>query len=88
MEIPDITEEEARNFVEQRHSEDMSGGMEITLPNGQTVMAQGRSLTYSVRVRATMPNGVWDQLETTIRLGGVPGGQPFRILRWREGFNN
>lgn len=86
--IPDITEEEAVNFVAERQSLEAGEGLEIALPNGQAIVAQGRGLTYSIRVKATMPNGVWDQLQATIRLGGTPGGPPFRILRWREGFNN
>jgi len=86
--IPDITEEEAVNFVSERQSEEAGDGLGITLPNGQSVVAQGRGLTYSIRVKATMPNGVWDQVEATIRLGGNVGGPPFRILRWREGLNH
>jgi general secretion pathway protein K len=86
--IPDITEEEALNFVAERQSEEPGSQLDISLPNGQSIMARGRGLTYSVRVKATMPNGVWDQLEATVRLGGIEGGPPFRILRWREGFNN
>jgi general secretion pathway protein K len=84
--IPDITPEEAWNFVEQRQSQQPEDMLDITLPNGQSAMAQGRGLTYSIRVKATMPNGVWEQLDATIRLGGSPSGQPFRVLRWREGY--
>lgn len=87
MAIPDITMDEALNFVEQRNSEDLSNMLGIALPNGQTIMAQGRGVTYSIRVKATMPNGVWEQIEATIRLGGNPTGRPFRVLRWREGFH-
>lgn len=87
MAIPDITEEEALNFVEQRHSQDPQDMLGITLPNGQTIMAKGRGVTYSIRVKATMPNGVWEQIDATIRLGGSPSGQPYRVLRWREGFH-
>jgi len=57
-------------------------------PNGQVAMARGRGLTYSVLAKATLPNGVWDQVEATIRLGGSSTGVPFKILRWREGFHN
>jgi hypothetical protein len=62
--------------------------LDVTLPNGESVVAQGRGLTYSIAVKATMPNGVWEQLDATIRLGGSPSGQPFRVLRWREGLQN
>jgi general secretion pathway protein K len=86
--IPDITPEEAWNFVEQRNSQSLQDMLDVTLPNGESVVAQGRGLTYSIAVKATMPNGVWEQLDATIRLGGSPSGQPFRVLRWREGLQN
>lgn len=85
--IPDITEEEARNFVAQRHSQQLADMLQVALPSGQAVMAQGRGVTYSIRVKATMPNGVWEQIEATIRLGGSPTGLPYRVLRWREGYH-
>jgi general secretion pathway protein K len=86
--IPDITRDEALNFVAERHSQEAGAGPEIALPQGQAAVARGRGLTYSIRVKATLPNGVWDQIEATVRLGGTSGSTPFRILRWREGFNN
>jgi general secretion pathway protein K len=86
--LPDITPEEALNFVQERQSQEAGDGLGATLPNGQVAMARGRGLTYSIQARATLPNGVWDQVEATIRLGGSPDGRPFRILRWREGFKN
>lgn len=86
--LPEVTEEEALNFVEQRHSQDTLGGAGAVLPSGQVAMARGRGLTYSILAKATLPNGVWDQVEATIRLGGGPNGVPYRILRWREGFHH
>jgi len=86
MAIPDITRDEALNFVRQRQSQSPDDTVGVSLPNGQTVMAQGKGLTYSIHIKATMPNGVWEQLETTIRLGGDPTGLPYRVLRWSEGF--
>ena len=86
--LPDMTMEDALNFVAERHSQDPNDGLGTTLPNGQVAMARGRGLTYSIQARATLPNGVWDQVEATIRLGGSPDGRPFRILRWREGFKH
>jgi general secretion pathway protein K len=83
--IPDITPDEAMNFVAERQSQDPSEMLDVALPNGQSVMARGRGLTYSIQVRATMPNGVWEQIEATIRLGGGPDGRPYRVMRWREG---
>jgi general secretion pathway protein K len=86
--LPEMTPEEALNFVAERHSQDATGGVGVELPDGQVAMARGRGLTYSIQAKATLPNGVWDQVEATIRLGGSPDGRPFRILRWREGFHH
>jgi general secretion pathway protein K len=86
MAMPDITYEEAMNFVELRNSQQPGDSLGTELPNGTVVMEQGRGVTYSIQARATMPNGVWEQLQATIRLGGTRSGSPFRVLRWREGF--
>ena len=86
MALPDITFEEAVNFVEERNSQIPGDSLGTELPNGVVVMEQGRGVTYSIEARATMPNGVWEQLQATIRLGGNRSGSPYRILRWREGF--
>lgn len=86
--LPDITREEAVDFVRQRQEMQPGDELGVELPNGLVVMEQGRGVTYSIEARATMPNGVWEQLHTTIRLGADSRGVPFRILRWREGFQN
>ena len=86
--LPDMTQDEALNFVAERHSQDAASGLGTALPDGRIAMARGRGLTYSIEAKATLPNGVWDQVEATIRLGGSPDGRPFRILRWREGFHH
>ena len=86
--LPDMTEEDARNFVAQRHSEESLSELELALPNGEVAKARGRGLTYSILAKATMPNGIWDQVEATIRLGGSSDGRPYRVLRWREGFHH
>ena len=86
MALPDITYDEAVNFVEERNSQQPGESLGVELPNGLVVMEQGRGVTYSIRARATMPNGVWEQLQATIRLGGNRSGSPYRVLRWREGF--
>ena len=86
--LPDMTEEDALNFIEERQSQDATTGVGTALPNGQVAMARGRGLTYSILAKATLPNGVWDQVEATIRLGGSSTGLPYKILRWREGFHN
>ena len=86
MALPDITYEEAVNFVQERNSQQPGDSLGTELPNGTVVMEQGRGVTYSIQARATMPNGVWEQLQATIRLGGNSSGSPYRVLRWREGF--
>ena len=86
MAMPDITYQEAMDFVEQRNAQQPGESLGTELPNGVVVMEKGRGVTYSIQARATMPNGVWEQLQATIRLGGNKSGSPFRVLRWREGF--
>lgn len=86
--LPDMTEEDAVNFIQERQSDDSTNGVGVALPSGQVAMARGRGLTYSVTAKATLPNGIWDQVEATIRLGGSAEGLPYRILRWQEGFHN
>jgi len=86
--MPEMTEEDALNFIEERQSQDATSGVGTALPNGEVAMARGRGLTYSVLAKATLPNGIWDQVEATIRLGGSTTGLPYKILRWREGFHN
>ena len=86
MALPDITYEEALNFVQERNSQQPGDSLGTELPNGVVVMEQGRGVTYSIQAKATMPNGVWEQLQATIRLGGNRSGSPYRVLRWREGF--
>ncbi len=86
--LPDMTEEDALNFVAERHSQVDNKSLKLSLPNGQVAVARGRGLTYSIVAKATLPNGVWDQVEATIRLGGNQDGYPFRILRWQEGFHH
>lgn len=85
--LPDITLEDALNFVEERHSQQPGAGIGVALPTGQVAMERRRGVTYSIQAKATLPNGVWDQLRATIRLGGSHDGRPFQILRWREGFH-
>jgi general secretion pathway protein K len=86
MAMPDITHEEAVQFVEERNARLPGEDLAVSLPNGRVVLEQGRGVTYSIQARATMPNGVWEQLQATIRLGGNRSGSPYRVLRWREGF--
>lgn len=86
--LPEMTQEDAVNFVQERHSHEDISEMNLALPSGQVAVARGQGLTYSIVAKATLPNGVWDQIEATIRLGGNQDGYPFRILSWREGFHH
>ena len=86
--LPDMTSEDAVNFVAERHSQESLSDMNQTRPNGEVAMARGRGLTYSILAKATLPNGIWDQVEATVRLGGNAQGAPYRILRWNEGFHH
>ncbi|MEJ2402135.1 MAG: type II secretion system protein GspK [Xanthomonadales bacterium] len=83
--LPDMTADEALNFVEQRHSEESLTNLDLSLPGGEVAMAQGRGLTYSIVAKATLPNGIWDQIDATVRLGANSNGRPYTVLRWREG---
>jgi general secretion pathway protein K len=85
--VPDITLEVAQTFITERTALEPGDTQGVALPDGQLAVAQGRGLTYSIHAKATMPNGVWEQVEATIRLGGSHTGLPFRVLRWREGFH-
>ncbi len=86
--LPDMTRELANEFVQERHALESLSDLKLALPGGQLAVAQGNGLTYSIVARATMPNGIWDQIEATVRLGGNERGQPFRIMHWREGFHH
>jgi general secretion pathway protein K len=88
LSLEDMTEEDAVNFVQERQSQEGNAGLSLSLPNGQVAMARGPGVTYSILARATLPNGVWDQVSATIGLGGNKNGLPFRILRWQEGFHH
>jgi len=86
--LPEVTLDDAVQFVEERHGQNINDNLSLSLPNGEVAMARGRGLTYSIVSKATMPNGVWDQVEATIQLGATREGFPFKILRWQEGFHH
>lgn len=89
--LPGMTPELAEEFVAQRHTlplgDPATAGL-LALPDGTPVMAGGGGFTYSVRSKATLPNGAYGLLEATIRIGGAAAnGRPFVILRWRDNEN-
>jgi len=49
------------------------------------MLTAGGGVTYTVRSKATLPNGAWTQVDATIRLGGAAGARAYTILQWREG---
>jgi len=85
--VPGVTPEIAAQLVAQRRALDAAAmaGMPLMLPNGQPLVAGGGGLTYTVRAKATLPNGTWTALVATIRPGGAPGRRAYSILGWREG---
>lgn len=84
---PDWTAEQIQQLIQQRQQQ-IPGqqGPPVVGPDGRPIMAGGGGLTYSVKSRATLPNGAYTVLDTTIRLGGVnAAGRPYTVLRWRDG---
>jgi general secretion pathway protein K len=84
--LPDVTHDEAVDFVQQRNSLQPGDKLGTALPNGVVVREGGRGITFSITARATMPNGVWDELRATVKLGPTRTGEPYHVLSWHEGF--
>jgi general secretion pathway protein K len=85
--IADIDPLLAQQLLEMRRRFRPSdpAGAGAVMPDGTPLLAQGGTGTYTLRSRATMPNGTWTLVDATIRLGGAPGARAYSILRWREG---
>lgn len=79
-----MTEELAEEYIQTREQIEEFGVPLPVLPDGTEAVARSGSYTYSIRSRATLPNGAWAELEATIRPGGAIQGRPFRIIRWKE----
>lgn len=85
---PEASVEELQMLVEQRQAMAPGdlGAAGLLAPDGTPMMAGGGGVTYSVKSRATLPNGASTTLDATIRMGGITvGGRPYVILRWRDG---
>ncbi len=82
-----ISPEMALQLIEQRRrlSPTDPAAAALTLPGGQSLLAGGGGGVYTVRSKATMPNGMWSELHATIRSGGATQTRPYTVLRWREG---
>lgn len=85
--LPGMNDDMANQIIQMRQQVPIGqGGAGLTLPNGTPIMANGGGLTYSVKSRATLPNGASTTLDASIRVGGVgSSGRPYTILRWRDG---
>lgn len=85
--MPGMTEEQARLLIEQRQAWDPTlGGTPPLMPDGTPLMVQGGTGTYSIVSRATLPNGAWTRLHSTVRIGGAGvSGLAYTVLRWEDG---
>ena len=86
--LPNMTDDYAKQLIALRQSmiPGQPGAQPLLLPDGTPVVANGGGLTYSVKSRAVLPNGVSTVLDASIRLGGVgASGRPYTVLRWRDG---
>ncbi|MBS3747427.1 MAG: general secretion pathway protein GspK [Wenzhouxiangellaceae bacterium] len=82
--IPDMDEESAQLFMEERSQYHPADQMQLVLPDGTMVNQRGSGLTHTVVSRATLDSGTWNEIEATIRLGTDSRGRPFRIVRWKQ----
>ncbi len=82
--LPDIDRESAEVFVEERHMFHPADQQALMLPDGTLVNLQGGGRTFSIRSRATLDSGTWNEVQATLELGGDHRGRPFRVLRWRD----
>jgi general secretion pathway protein K len=86
--LPNMTDDFARQIIALRQSvlPGQPSAQPIVLPDGTPLVANGGGVTYSVKSRAQLPNGVSTVLDASIRLGGVGAtGRPYTVLRWRDG---
>jgi general secretion pathway protein K len=85
--LPGVDPALVEMLIAQRQAFDPGLGEDPpTMPDGSPLVAQGGSGTYTVRSRATLANGAWTQLDTTVRLGGAAlSGLAYTVLRWQEG---
>jgi len=93
MAIPGMTLEQAQQLIAQRQAlapgQLGQGNSGLMMPDGSPLMADGGGLTYSVKSRASLPNGASTVLDATVRMGGMnSAGRPFVVLRWRDGENS
>ena len=85
LSLPGMTPELAREHVELRSNMEPGSEPVIQLPDGTTVSSMSVGQVHSITVKATAPNGIWEQIEATVAFGSNLGERPYEILRWREG---
>jgi len=85
LSIPGMTPELAQETVQLRNTTEPGTEPLIQLPDGTTVTASTIGNIHTVTVKATAPNGIWEQIEATVAFGSQTGERPYEILRWREG---
>ena len=86
--LPNMTEDLAQQIIALRQSTipGQAPAQPLVLPDGTPIVANGGGVTYSVKSRAQLPNGVSTVLDASIRLGGIgTSGRPYTVLRWRDG---
>jgi len=85
MVLPGMTAEIAEDFINERQNRDNTGDNTLLMPDGSAAAMKGIGPTQSMRIKATMPSGIWEQLELTISMSPGAQQQAFRIMRWKEG---
>ena len=85
--LPGMDPALAEQVLTARYGHDPSLGDDpAMLPDGTPLLVTAGSGTYSIRSRARLSNGAWTELDTAVRLGGVPvSGLAFSVLRWQDG---
>src|SRR5690625_3480037 len=82
--MPDISLEEAQQFVDERHQIHPADQQALIAPDGRMLNLQGGGRTFSIRSRARLDTGTWSEVRATIELGSDQHGRPFKVLRWRD----
>jgi general secretion pathway protein K len=85
LSLPGMTPELAQEHVTLRSEVEAGVDPLIQLPDGTSVAAMTIGQVHSITVKATGPNGIWEQIEATVTFGNGIGERPYEILRWREG---
>ena len=85
--LPNMDPGLAQALIEQRHAwTPQAGGVPPVTPDGTPLMVEGGTGTYSIHAKATLSNGAWTELYSTVRLGGAGvSGLAYSVLRWQDG---